>query len=70
MGKAARPRSGAGQTKRVEPTDRPTHETGSAARTRTWDNPINSRTLYQLSYRGTISLLKNCLSNEAQPIIR
>ncbi len=26
---------------------------GSPSKTRTCDNPVNSRTLYQLSYRGT-----------------
>ena len=27
---------------------------GSPSKTRTCDNPVNSRTLYQLSYRGTV----------------
>jgi hypothetical protein len=31
----------------------PTRGGGSPSKTRTCDNPVNSRTLYQLSYRGT-----------------
>ena len=45
---------------RIEPVSIQTVEmkgSGSASRTRTYDRAINSRLLYQLSYRGTASRL-------------
>jgi hypothetical protein len=37
-----------------------TPEIGSPGRTRTCDHSVNSRTLYQLSYRGTRVLKRWC----------
>ena len=35
----------------------PTGQNGSSSRTRTYDRSVNSRLLYQLSYRGMVRLL-------------